>query len=782
MSSDLSTEPGAMTTAPTSSEKPVVLDFLTDNPETDSPETQEKLGKDGEEGNLLPEESQIIAEAEQEVANLLKQEALERSQKAKQEAEKKEKEEKEEKEKQAQEAKKISEEKERLAEETKKFSEEQDRLKQESEKKDNEKEQEETKKAKEEAGKAETDKAEVMRKALVKNTIAQRAERLKATDELKVIDQAAKTKAAGQQVVAGQLEKIREKANTKKQKEQAQTEKEKKELRRKELDDQHLATQNPETTVGSSQAPIDWDSHYPDLSVLADEFLSSQVPPNRPADEQDIRKAAEGFMESTLQAKGTRQAPKAPIQEHFVPDPNTSLLLQAAMKKLHQSKFDGAMKVHERALDTYKAHKDLEEQELRRTKEAAVLLVLDSSPLVNECLSTLESQYVTPMLKIIKESLILKEIMARNSIRYMTLSKAYLTDHEPVQKMFQLHLRESPFSKQQVEHLSNLMGLSPNGVVAQAGIFGSQQLPTQERQSQNADINREDEYSDASTGEPPSRVTQNVELETPLPSTRKEERPVLSTGSDKSKDRGTEVPGKESAQSLGSNTPGFRIPRNDTTKTSSSTSSSSRQGVRPPVTAPSTSSSSSKSFIQSTPHPRGHQDYFIGNRGRDDNRKRQREESPEREPRQTQGKGKGKGGIGGKGKTGGGKGKPNSDNWNAKKLVRASQNPPVLFNLLTKEQRLETLCPTGPRCEKVFTCGFKHTVQEYQAANARFEVEAKTSEKNAIKKVMDSYSLAEAVPLFAHVYANQEPFPDWNYPAPDGFHNKRRTDEDIFVD
>ncbi len=107
------------------------------------------------------------------------------------------------------------------------------------------------------------------------------------------------------------------------------------------------------------------------------------------------------------------------------------------------------------------------------------------------------------------------------------------------------------------------MGLSPNGVVAQAGIFGGQQPPTQERQIQNAENTLEDEYSDASTGESTSRVAQNVVLETPLPSTRKEERPVLSTGSDKSKDRGTEAPGKGSAQSLGFKTPEFRIPRKD---------------------------------------------------------------------------------------------------------------------------------------------------------------------------------------------------------------------------
>ena len=62
------------------------------------------------------------------------------------------------------------------------------------------------------------------------------------------------------------------------------------------------------------------------------------------------------------------------------------------------------------------------------------------------------------------------------------------------------------------------------------------------------------------------------------------------------------------------------------------------------------------------------------------------------------------------------------------------------------------------------------------------KAEAQASEKIAIKKLIDTYSMAEAVPTFAHTYANQEPNPVWKFPAPKGFHNQLRTDDEIFRD
>jgi hypothetical protein len=150
----------------------------------------------------------------------------------------------------------------------------------------------------------------------------------------------------------------------------------------------------------------------------------------------------------------------------------------------------------------------------------------------------------------------------------------------------------------------------------------------------------------------------------------------------------------------------------------------------------------------------------------------------------------GKGGKGkGKGSAGKGKGKgqaihnnprPRSETWNARKLDRSPNPPQVALVSLTKEQKMQTACPEGPKCQTVFKCGFQHNMMECAAANERVKAEAKVAQDLAVQNVINSHGLAEVSPGLSHILANQPPFPEWKYPAPRGFSNRRLTDEEVW--
>ena len=98
---------------------------------------------------------------------------------------------------------------------------------------------------------------------------------------------------------------------------------------------------------------------------------------------------------------------------------------------------------------------------------------------------------------------------------------------------------------------------------------------------------------------------------------------------------------------------------------------------------------------------------------------------------------------------------------------------------MSTEQKIETPCPSK-FCQNVFKCGFKHTMKECADAYDRRQAETQVEQERAVRKVADSRGLAEASPPLAHMLANQYPNPVWDYPAPKGFHNRARTEEDLF--
>ena len=179
--------------------------------------------------------------------------------------------------------------------------------------------------------------------------------------------------------------------------------------------------------------------------------------------------------------------------------------------------------------------------------------------------------------------------------------------------------------------------------------------------------------------------------------------------------------------------------------------------------------------------------------GRDRNPKRPRDLNEDRFDSSSERSGGGKGQNGksqngkgqngrGKGKGQGGKGVPNSNTRNKKQERMANYilpQPPVIA-ALTKEQKLETPCSLGPKCQTVFKCGFQHTMKECAAENDRVKAEAKTEQERALQSLIKSYTLAEASPFLAHGLANHYPHPVWKFPAPKGFHNQLRTEEELF--
>ena len=117
-------------------------------------------------------------------------------------------------------------------------------------------------------------------------------------------------------------------------------------------------------------------------------------------------------------------------------------------------------------------------------------------------------------------------------------------------------------------------------------------------------------------------------------------------------------------------------------------------------------------------------------------------------------------------------------------MDRASQNPPALFSLAmpTKEQKLQMPCPKAKLCQEVFTCGFKHEVQEYQAALARSMAEAEVDKTKAVRDVINLHALAEASPNLATILPNLPPYPVWKYPPARGFSNKAPTEDSVWVE
>jgi hypothetical protein len=106
----------------------------------------------------------------------------------------------------------------------------------------------------------------------------------------------------------------------------------------------------------------------------------------------------------------------------------------------------------------------------------------------------------------------------------------------------------------------------------------------------------------------------------------------------------------------------------------------------------------------------------------------------------------------------------------------------MVVGLLTTQEKPEPPCPQGTRCQNVFACGFKHQVHEYQAANTRTKAEAQVAQDEAVQNVIKSHGLAEVSPGLSHILANQYPYPEWDYPAPKGYSNKRLTEEEVWRD
>jgi hypothetical protein len=367
---------------------------------------------------------------------------------------------------------------------------------------------------------------------------------------------------------------------------------------------------------------------------------------------------------------------------------------------------------------------------------------------VNEWLEGLRKDYITPMVQVVRDRHILNEILSRTNVQFSNLREAYFEALAPLKETFQTQLRESPFSTPQVEIISTLMGITPDDVVEQGAIFGLKSQIHGETQDLT-EGQSSPSHSDFSTGNSPVQQDQ----------------------------KDYETPGKQKP-SLGSKEPGFKIPK----LTEASKATTVALQAQTPV----------NSKLQEK-DPSAAQGYFTGQSAQvDRSLKRSRDPATEWEsqPSSSQGNtgrkgGKGKGkGTGGKGKGQGGKGSGErgavTDNKEIPKTWSKKQNRMTNFNLLTKEEKLDTPCPEGPKCQTVFKCGFQHNMMECAAANERVKAEAKVAQDLAVQNVINSHGLAEVSPGLSHILANQPPFPEWKYPAPRGFSNRRLTDEEVW--
>jgi hypothetical protein len=719
-------EPATTSSAPTSSEEePVVLDAF------ETTETKEE-----KEAKLVAEENQRIEEAERELAEITT---------------------KEEQEKQEQEERQRQQKQKEAEEASAKLREEEAAAKLQAE---------------EAAAELLQKNKQIIRQKLVGATKEQKEKNAKLQAQLDLAQQEAERKAAKKASLEANLQHLKDVAKEQSRVDQEKLEEERLALQARNLEDQKAAealeiqerTDTKTTTVGD----VDWEVLYPELAKSAKHLVETQRRPSVKTDDSFIRNEIKGFMRATLQIRDIGPAPVAPAKIQFTPKPGDSQMVSAKKENLHKLKSDSEERKHTNALQEHSDRVALEQRLFETKQEAAVKSVLATRPFVDEWLLGLENEYIAPMLQVLRDTHVLNEVLVQNKIRFSNLREAYLSNLAPLKEAFQGQLQDSPFSAAQIETISGLMGMIPEEIIGQNGIFEVLGSQAQEGAQNLGQGETSPLQSDFSTGNTPEKNNQDNEGQ-----------------SQQTLD--FETPEKQEPKSMGSRDPNFKIPKIDRSKQPSAPNSS------PPTQKPRDNKLEEK-------YPSATQGYFTGQGNQEDRSlKRQRDPSTdwESQPASSQrdtggkgGKGKGRGPRGkGKGSAGRGKGnghtdhnnaRPRSDTWNEKRLDNSPIPPQVALAVLGPEAKDQTPCPQGNRCQEVFTCGFKHVVKDYQATLDRSKAEAQVSEKDAIKKLIASYSMAQTVPAFAHVYANQEPNPLWNFKAPKGFHNRARTEDELF--
>jgi hypothetical protein len=601
------------------------------------------------------------------------------------------------------------------------------------------------------------------RRKLVVATKTQKEKNARLAEQTNLAQQEAERRAAKQASLEASLKKLKVDAQNQRKTEEAEIEQERVDLRNEVLEAQksakELAFQEQTSNHMTRVEDVDWTALYPDLVTSAQQLVESQRQCVTSTDDSVIRNTVEDFMRATLQVEDVGPVPEAPLESQFKPDPKESMVMQQKKRQLHQLKEDVDKRDHIRALQSHAKRVRLEQKLFESKREAAVKSVLDTRPIVNGWLQGLEKDYVAPMVQVVRDTHILKEVLIRMNTRFSNLKESYFKELAPLQEAFQNQLRESPFSSQQFKIISKLMGIIPDEVVYLNGVFETLEPQIRDEVQELTEREPSPSHSDFSTGNPPERKDQeNVE----------QNQQFL-----------FETPGKQEPKNMGSRAPGFTIPKIDRSKQPSAPKSS------PPTQNPRDNKLDEK-------YPSATQGYFTGQGNQEDRSlKRQRdpatdwESQPSSSQRNTGGKGgkdKGRGPRGkGKGSTGRGKGnghtahnntRPRSDTWNEKRLDNSPIPPQVALAVLGPEAKDQTPCPQGHRCLEVFTCGFKHVTQDYQATFARSKAEAQVEQERAVRKVADSRGLAEASRPLAHILANQYPNPVWDYPAPPGFHNR----------